>query len=91
MKPRIGTLATLLAVVLCTAAAWAQAPQMASFSADMKMSGPKGQDATGKMFFNSDRHMRMEMNSHGHDVIVLSDATNEANPKSTILMPEQKM
>jgi len=87
LKLRTVVLAFLAAFLLGSAAAWAQMPQMPSFSADMKISG-NGEGGTGKMYFNSDRHMRMEMNMHGHDAVILVDSSNPANPTSKILMPQ---
>src|SRR4051812_33183816 len=65
---------------------------MSSFSADMKMTGKQGMDSTGKMYFSGEsKHVRMEMSMHGHNAIIIVDSSNAANPKSTMLMPEQKM
>lgn len=75
----------LVAVAFSTA--WAQAPTMPSFSADMKFTG-SGDTGAGKMYFNSDRHMRMEMDMHGHQAVVIVDNTNPNNPTSKILMPQ---
>lgn len=91
MRQRTILLVSLVAVALCALSAWAQAPQIPSFSADMKMTGHNGEDGTGKVYFNSDRHMRMEMNAHGHNMVMMVDSSDINNPKSTMLMPEQKM
>ncbi|ABF41011.1 hypothetical protein Acid345_2010 [Candidatus Koribacter versatilis Ellin345] len=92
LKQRTLTLMILIAIVLCAAATWAQPPQFPSLSADMKMTGHRGEDSTGKMFFSGEtKHMRMEIAARGHNMIMLVDSTNTANPKSTMIMPDQKM
>lgn len=75
-----------VAVLSISAAAqvWSGIPQ---FSADMKMSGGRGQEMTGKMYFGGQR-MRYEMNAGGRDVISIHDAKTQT---SYMIMPQQKM
>ncbi len=92
MKPRTLSLLTLIAIVLCAAATWAQPPQFPSLSADMKFTGKDGVSSNGKMFFSGEsRHIRMEISARGHNVIMIIDSSNPSNPKSTMLMPDQHM
>jgi outer membrane lipoprotein-sorting protein len=78
-------------LLLCSLAAIAQ-PQMQSFSADMKTTGHKGEDMTGKFFFSGpDRHIRMDMATHGQNVSILADAGNATNPKTTMIMHDRRM
>lgn len=76
--------------VLCMSVAWAQLPDIPSFSADMKTTGQHGEDASGRIFF-ANRHLRMQMNMRGQNTVVIVDSTNPQNPTSTILMPDQHM
>ena len=90
MKLRNLALASIV-FVLCSVPLFAQ-PQMASFSADMKTTGHQGEDMTGKFFFSgADHKTRMDMNAHGQNVSVISDAGDKTNPKSTMIMHDRKM
>ncbi len=62
----------------------AQPPQ---FSADTKFSSPRGPGGTGKLFFGGDK-FRMEMNTAGHDMIVINDLNKKV---AYNLMPQQHM
>src|SRR5689334_17679934 len=75
-----------VAVLSVSAAAqlWSGIPQ---FSADMKMSGARGQEMNGKVYFGGQR-MRYEMNASGRDMISIHDAKSQT---SYMIMPQQKM
>ena len=87
MKTRRLVLSFVAVAALSLAAAaqiWSGIPQ---FSADMKMSGARGQEMTGKMYFGGQR-MRYEMNAGGHEMISIHDAKTQT---SYMIMPQQKM
>lgn len=77
-----------LALIALSASAmaqnWAGIPQ---FSADMKVSGHGGQEMNGKLYFGGQK-TRFDMNSAGHDVIMIHDAPKQT---SYMLMPQQHM
>ena len=83
-------LVTCLVVGLFASAAWAQMPQIPSFSADMQSTTHNGQNVSGKVNFGN-MHMRMAMSMHGQDVVMIVDLANTNNPKATMLMVQQKM
>ncbi len=57
------------------------------FSADMKMTGGRGMDMTGKMYFGGEK-IRMDMNAPQGTSVMLVDPVKRT---SYMLMPEQKM
>lgn len=89
MKLRIVSLVTMV-VALCTFAAWAQMPEIPSFSADLKITTTKGESMTGKIYYGA-KHSRMEMNAHGQAMIMISDYSDMNNVKVRMLMPSQHM
>jgi hypothetical protein len=89
LKLRTAVLVTIVAA-LCTVATWAQMPNVPSFAADMKMTPSKGETITGKMYFGS-KHMRMEMNARGQNMIMINDYSDMNSVKVMMLMPAQHM
>ena len=85
MLKRTHVVAIFLA--LSASLALAQVPNIAQFSADMKMSRSASDFATGKMYWGGSR-MRMDMNANGHDVSMIHDTPKKI---SYMIMPEQKM
>jgi outer membrane lipoprotein-sorting protein len=64
------------------------AQRPSQFSADIKTTMPGGNVlSTGKMFFGGEK-VRMEMNTQGHQAVVIADA---AGKTGYMLMPEQHM
>jgi hypothetical protein len=80
-----------MAVVLLLQLLSAQVPQLAPFSADMEISSTRGDrgpvDMQGQIFVATG-HMRMNMESSGHQTAVLTDF---ATKTVDILLPQQQM
>ncbi|MGI9101374.1 MAG: DUF4412 domain-containing protein [Terriglobales bacterium] len=79
--------AVAIAILVACSLAAAQAPNIAPFSADMKMSQPGGENATGKMYWGSGK-IRIDMDSQGQKVSMINDV-----PKKTtyMIMHQQRM
>jgi len=78
--------AIIIALTALLIGAYAQAPGISPFSADMKVNHSGG-SSTGKIFFDAG-HMRMEMTEQGHNVIMITDSKTQV---SDMVMPQQKM
>ena len=77
-----------IAFAILTACAFAQAPGLPQFSADMSMTSQRNPDgAKGKFYFDKG-NTRMDMSMQGRDISVIRD--NSAKTSYT-LMHEQKM
>jgi outer membrane lipoprotein-sorting protein len=86
MNQRFSRLVTVLAVLVFAASlALAQMPN--PFSADMRITGGRQGNVTGKMYFST-TNFRMEMTGAGHQTLMIADF-----PKKVMymIMPEQKM
>lgn len=81
---RIGFAVSVVVLTVSLARAW-QMPQ--PFSADMSTTVAKGEKATGKFYFSPPK-TRIDMNSRGRDVIMITDSKTQINH---ILMPQQHM
>jgi outer membrane lipoprotein-sorting protein len=75
-----------IAFAILIAYAFAQAPGMPSFSADMSMTGQR-EPVKGKMFFDKG-NMRMDMNTQRGEMSVIRDNSSKT---SYMLMHERKM
>jgi outer membrane lipoprotein-sorting protein len=84
----VKTIRLSIVFAILTACAFAQAPAMPSFSADMTMAGSRMPEPTkGKIFFDKGS-MRMDMTTQRGDVSIIRD--NSAKTSYT-LMHERKM
>lgn len=72
-------------VLAVSAHAWQMTPQ--PFSSDMAITSKTGQKMTGKFYFAFPKQ-RMDLNSQGRDVSVITDASTQT---SDMLMPQQHM
>ncbi|MFB3815456.1 MAG: DUF4412 domain-containing protein [Terriglobales bacterium] len=85
MKLRLST--SLLLAATLFAASLALAQTASPFSADMKISGGREGDVSGKMFFGGQK-TRLEMNAAGHQSVMISDLPRRV---MYMLMPQQQM
>lgn len=78
----------LAAIVVVSAEPAPQKPTSArEFSADMKMTAPRGPSGSGKIYVSGNK-LRMEMNSGGQQMVTIFDGQANAG---WMLMPEQRM
>lgn len=86
-RNRFALIALLLALACSAVPVQAQLANLPQFSADMNSKIPGGGSTHGKIYFGGSK-VRMDMNSGGRDVQIISDI---AKKTSYMIMPQQKM